>query len=301
MRSIKLKFVTKPFHSADVPRTVKFLIRLFITYYYLSTMAVLRVCLGILLLTSMLNAIESSHNRLRHEKGSPELRKRRLSDIVRRRRASESKSKRAAYYNPWTPPNMVRTPPNRKPSFTLWQPNQVQIQRPYYIPIWGPPGKPPIYFPPQPIYLNPGLPLNNRYLPPAGENTTVPTDNKFGEDGPIWGTVNEPATVPPTRKPRPPVTHPPIVRPADSETTNNEITPSREPVVENQPPAPSIGNQPSRCVWAIISCCSASSNTVSYDCFEQLGCNGAFWDNSPCDSEIARAAISTAMNYYQTR
>ncbi|XP_031338550.1 uncharacterized protein LOC116167346 [Photinus pyralis] len=242
-------------------------------------MAVLRVCLGILLLTSMLNAIESSHNRV-----------------------SGWKTKRAAHYDPWTPPNiMVRTTPNRKPSSMLWQPNQVQIQGPYYIPIWRSPEKPTIYSPSQALYLNPGLIINNKYLPTAGKNTIVPipTDYKLVEDRPIWGTVDEPATpvtVKPTRKSRFQITHRPLVKPTDSKTTNNAIT-----VVENQPPAPSIGSQPSRCVWAIISCCSASSNTVSYDCFEQLGCNGPFWDNSPCDGGFARPAISTAMNYYQTR
>lgn len=280
-------------------------------------MAVLRVCLGILILACVLSAIESSHNHLRHERSSPEFRKKRLSDLIRRRRASESKNKRSAYYNPWTPPYLVRIPPSQTQSFTLWQPHREQIQRPYYIPIWGPPGKPPVYFPPQPIYANPGFPVNNRpgnqYLPAHTDNGTVPTDNKFVVDGPVWGTVTEKTTgspLQPTRRPRPtgaPVTHPPLVRPTGADGgINNEITPSRNPEVENEispspQPPPLIGNQPSRCVWAIISCCSASSNTVSYDCFEQLGCTGAFWDNSPCESEFARAAISTAMNYYQTR
>lgn len=60
----------------------------------------------------------------------------------------------------------------------------------------------------------------------------------------------------------------------------------------------SISKGPSRCVWAIVSCCTASSGQVDFGCFEELGCQGPFWDTNPCDSEVAKAAIANALNFY---
>lgn len=56
--------------------------------------------------------------------------------------------------------------------------------------------------------------------------------------------------------------------------------------------------QVSRCVWAIVTCCSPDSRAVRYGCFEQSGCHGAFWGTSPCDRHIARSAIDAALQFY---
>lgn len=234
----------------------------------------------------------------------------------RRKRAADGKS------------NFYYTPQLR--SYSMYKPQAYQIQRPYYIPVWGAPGKVPIYFPPQPFLLNPGFPKDNpreSYLPPQGylppTKPTKPTiEDRFmtDDDAPIWDTepvTSKPSTTTqsiPTRRTRRPgqrrTTLPPLVH---NEVTRNDTfinlavgaspletaavaaPPARTTTV---PPPPARGL--SRCVWAIVSCCAASSADVSYTCFEQLGCTGAFWDKSPCDSEFARAAIDSAMRYYAT-
>lgn len=65
-----------------------------------------------------------------------------------------------------------------------------------------------------------------------------------------------------------------------------------------RPTTASNSKRPTRCVWAIVSCCTASSGQVNFDCFEELGCQGPFWDTNPCDSEVARAAIANALKFY---
>jgi hypothetical protein len=55
---------------------------------------------------------------------------------------------------------------------------------------------------------------------------------------------------------------------------------------------------PSRCVWAIICCCSPGSNEVRNPCFELLGCPGPFWDSNPCNGKMTGAAIKVARGYY---
>ncbi|KAF5300072.1 hypothetical protein FQA39_LY11264 [Lamprigera yunnana] len=267
-------------------------------------MALLKVCCAVLLLVSVTNGFEEP----RQEKIPPSYRKERLASLVKKKRSPQS------LFSPWTPPyltTVIRVP--IKPSASWWQPQVSSIKRPYYIPVWGSQGQLPIYFPPQPIYTNPGYPAdnppNNAYLPPEPtDNSTVSTINKFegdDRDRPVWGmSSNESSSaVKPTRRPRPSnanaVTHPPIIRDDHGVAERVTTTTTSMPVPEEVAPPPSNDNLPSRCVWAIISCCSASSNAVSYDCFEQLGCNGAFWDDSPCDNDIARAAISNVMNYYQ--
>ncbi|PSN34088.1 hypothetical protein C0J52_26574 [Blattella germanica] len=58
--------------------------------------------------------------------------------------------------------------------------------------------------------------------------------------------------------------------------------------------------QPTKCVWAIISCCSPGSNRVRYPCFELLGCPGPFWDSNPCQEGIASAAVRVAGDFYDS-
>ncbi|XP_049941103.1 ran-binding protein 9 [Schistocerca serialis cubense] len=56
--------------------------------------------------------------------------------------------------------------------------------------------------------------------------------------------------------------------------------------------------QISRCVWAIVTCCSPNSKAVRYGCFEQSGCHGAFWDTSPCERHITSSALEAALHFY---
>jgi hypothetical protein len=55
---------------------------------------------------------------------------------------------------------------------------------------------------------------------------------------------------------------------------------------------------PSRCVWAIISCCSPGSSNVRNPCFELLGCPGPFWDTKPCNERITGAALKVVGEFY---
>jgi hypothetical protein len=55
---------------------------------------------------------------------------------------------------------------------------------------------------------------------------------------------------------------------------------------------------PSRCVWAIISCCSPGSSNVRNPCFELLGCSGPFWDTNPCNEGMANAALKVVGEFY---
>nr|CAI5821207.1 unnamed protein product [Callosobruchus analis] len=64
------------------------------------------------------------------------------------------------------------------------------------------------------------------------------------------------------------------------------------------PPTTSSRPGPSNCVWAVVSCCSVTTNAVPESCFEQRGCPGPFWGASPCDSDFAKAAIEAALKYY---
>uniref|UniRef100_A0A1B6LWX8 Chitin-binding type-2 domain-containing protein n=1 Tax=Graphocephala atropunctata TaxID=36148 RepID=A0A1B6LWX8_9HEMI len=61
-----------------------------------------------------------------------------------------------------------------------------------------------------------------------------------------------------------------------------------------------IGDEPTKCTWAIVACCSPGSNAIRYNCFELLGCPGFFFDNSPCDPKIVMAAANAALEYYRT-
>lgn len=60
------------------------------------------------------------------------------------------------------------------------------------------------------------------------------------------------------------------------------------------------GKEPSRCVWAILSCCAPANAPVQYTCFDLLGCSTAFWDTDPCVPAIIRAALEQATKYYGT-
>lgn len=60
------------------------------------------------------------------------------------------------------------------------------------------------------------------------------------------------------------------------------------------------GKEPSRCVWAILSCCAPSNTPIRYTCFDVLGCSTAFWDTNPCVPAIIKTALDQATQYYGT-
>lgn len=227
--------------------------------------------------------------------------------LQRRKRSDNSKKAKRTienYFNRWSPTHvnsLVDVPP--LDAFSAWKPQVYQISRPYYIPVWNRPGKLPFYFPPQPIYVNAGSPQDNppnrEYLPPDN-STVVPTINKYDENPPVWGAVSTTTTVRPTRRPSRPGQSRPTIPPLLHKPGDKIPGPSTTAKIPSaiKPGAPP-GKQPSRCVWATISCCQPSSGDVSYSCFEQLGCTGAFWDSTPCQSEFANAAIQNIMDYYQ--
>lgn len=271
--------------------------------------------------------------------------------------------------------------------FKQWQPSAYAVNRPYFIPVYGPAGQIPLYFPPQPFSHNVGMPPDNPisfmgppYLPPRHttmkpqKSTTMTIENRYpnfdddDEPRPIWGgslQTSRPRTT--TRRPRPqqiparpqqaPVRPVNPTRPPRPKTTTetpslihdinagkiplNALDESKEteaaienifgnaddynpmlsrPFKESKPQAGSsfnsrktispprtttvptstttIKEDPSNCVWAVVSCCSAVSTNVAEACFEQRGCPGPFWDRSPCESDFAKAAINKALEYY---
>lgn len=150
----------------------------------------------------------------------------------------ENARERRSYF-PWS--NLIL----RAPSY--------QVGRPYVIPIWGAPGRIPIYFPPQQILLNPGYPpanpfnINNAYLPPQQQprpqqpypppqpQNPRPANggdegigDKFGDILPVWDEVQvteapEFAAPRPTRRRRPNTqtsTHPPLVHDVGNKANN---------------------------------------------------------------------------------
>ncbi|XP_037716269.1 uncharacterized protein LOC119551140 isoform X2 [Drosophila subpulchrella] len=68
------------------------------------------------------------------------------------------------------------------------------------------------------------------------------------------------------------------------------IEPIRRPPQAVPPqavPPQSASNEPkvSKCVWAIVNCCTGDSKKIRYNCFETFGCHGAFWGINPCADE----------------
>ncbi|XP_055903564.1 uncharacterized protein LOC129939548 [Eupeodes corollae] len=82
------------------------------------------------------------------------------------------------------------------------------------------------------------------------------------------------------------------LRPSVQSTFRPAVT-SRPPAVASQP---SASRGISSCIWAITSCCT-SSEQIRYQCFERLGCSGAFWDLNPCADDILRLAVQAADQY----
>lgn len=107
-----------------------------------------------------------------------------------------------------------------------------------------------------------------------------------------------------------------IVTSAPSWRPSNSIRrppPTRSPVVglptmrPNARPVPQTGgvdSEPkvSRCVWAIVNCCTGESKKVRYNCFEEFGCHGAFWDINPCaDEGVKQGALTKVLDAFQNQ
>ncbi|KAG5893512.1 hypothetical protein JTB14_017222 [Gonioctena quinquepunctata] len=250
------------------------------------------------------------------------------SDAERRKRgfsrwtASHDPFQRYDTFSAWDPPAYQLSGPYYIPAYGA----------PGRLPIYLPPqsiNMNPGFPPDNPIPFR-GPP----YLPPIPthtmKNTTTNIEDRFNfydddDERPVWGAVEttKAPKMTPTRPPRPqrlpefpPPVHdigrgtnmlaaddeddePPYIAPA---AEFRPIQPARQTPVTTTTQRPPAGVQipsgPSNCVWAVISCCSAANNVVQENCFEQRGCPGPFWDRSPCDSDFARAAIATAMKYY---
>lgn len=56
--------------------------------------------------------------------------------------------------------------------------------------------------------------------------------------------------------------------------------------------------EPSRCVWAILSCCAPANSNIRYTCFDILGCSTAFWNTNPCIPAIIKTVLDQATIYY---
>lgn len=225
--------------------------------------------------------------------------------------AAQRKSRSYFSYTIYTPASVSYS--------TYFRPQPYKIERPYYIPVFGSQGRLPIYFPPQPIGLNPGFPIDNPPRNPPLQRPTTSTENPlstktptFDRFGPVWDSrPAQPATS--TQAPGRPKTStfPPLVHALEPTSTPTGAQPPPPPsveenIVEQVPilPTPSAQvapstSRPNRCAFAIINCCSGASKRVSNTCFERLGCPGPFWDRSPCESDFAKEAVNYALNYYQ--
>lgn len=77
--------------------------------------------------------------------------------------------------------------------------------------------------------------------------------------------------------------------------------PARRPTPPPPPPPTQDPETPSRCIWAIVSCCSRNDLAVRYACFEQLGCHGAFWDRNPCADKVQDAALEETSRFFDRK
>lgn len=90
---------------------------------------------------------------------------------------------------------------------------------------------------------------------------------------------------------------------ASPPTLETSVPPSEEELQEvftRRPVSstPRATRELNRCVWSIISCCSPTDSNIRYNCFENLGCPGAFWDGNPCSKDVIQAALNAANAFY---
>lgn len=211
---------------------------------------------------------------------------------------------------------------------------------PSRIPIFFPP-KPIIFNPGYPPSNYPTRPESSTQRPSdeVTDGFPISLPPRFGdpnnpEYGPVWGVVEaeesgggsrptttqrprpRPTTTRPTARPTmapvededPPLFHKPThgekgegnaaEAPLPSEEELQEVFTTRRSVTTTtQRPARELN----RCVWSIISCCSPTDNNIRYNCFENLGCPGAFWDRNPCSREVIQAALNAANAFYDNQ
>lgn len=208
------------------------------------------------------------------------------------------------------------------------------------LPIFFPP-KPILYNPGYPIHNIPRPERPIRPTPPNETDTPMELPNRFGDpndidniDHPVWGVVGEsseqsggaaaparttmrPTVRParPTKPPTPPLFHrPSFGDEGQGNVQQNDLTqsvgqtqssvprPTQRP--QTQPPRTTTvaaGRQLDRCVWAIITCCNPSNEKIRYSCFENAGCEGAFWDRNPCSREVTLEALDAAQQFYESQ
>lgn len=65
------------------------------------------------------------------------------------------------------------------------------------------------------------------------------------------------------------------------------------------PPPNAVVPPPSKCIWAIVSCCAPTTASYRYSCFNYLGCTGAFWQVNPCQLPVIMLAMNEALAYYK--
>lgn len=119
----------------------------------------------------------------------------------------------------------------------------------------------------------------NAQLPPALPDQQ-PRQTARGQPGP--GQPGQPPSQAPDSIPTRAATAD-ASRPAGS-------TPS-SPVVKNK-------EMPSKCVFAVVACCESSTSEPRLGCFEQLECDGPFWDRSPCEPAVLDASLARLAKFY---
>lgn len=95
---------------------------------------------------------------------------------------------------------------------------------------------------------------------------------------------------------------PPLIHQAQDSASNrigNTNSISSDNGFSGAPPSEFQAKEPSKCVWAIVSCCARNNARVRYACFEEVGCLGAFWDINPCADEYQRKAIAEADSFFE--
>lgn len=113
---------------------------------------------------------------------------------------------------------------------------------------------------------------------------------------PIWPHFQHPGN---TNTATQPQSQRPSTRPV---VTNPTRAPTRRPQAPTTTAAPEVfqdDSGPSRCVWAIVNCCTPQNRQVRYSCFERFGCGGAFWDINPCNEDVFDSAIDAADKFVE--
>ncbi|XP_055678589.1 uncharacterized protein LOC129787218 isoform X2 [Lutzomyia longipalpis] len=215
-----------------------------------------------------------------------------------------------------TPPKPTEMPPQVQPEVPPEEPERTMTrfgEEDDQPPVWDVVEKPSRLIPErpsqaQPTTRRPTVPLirdNEDYYDDLTESNKIPQAN-----------VNQ-GVQSTTRRPSPP-----LIRDNDyyDDMTSNSGRPQRPPSQTNSnqlgsgsaarprplpaTPATPIATRPtqpegpSRCVWAIVNCCTPRNPAVRYACFERVGCHGVFWDLNPCSDVVVQAAVDETNRYF---